>query len=326
MVWSDPKLQELARQFVPVAEEVHFLFPEDPASLRQRAGDPMHQLFRRFGESMPPGDWRREGTKQGIYLMGPDGEYLEGLATASGDPADLRRRCERALARWQSLRQERGYENKPVPQRGTVAPAAFDGAPMLLRVSLRDLAGAACDATPRWRPGAFDDGNWAEFTRWAWNQNWHAVATPSRLLPTGGDEAVADAAWFRGFCRAVFVDNVRGQAPPFADEHVRKAELRMQRQPARGGKVEVAYAGEVELDDGEHRIALRLHGSGSFARADGRCERLLLVALGERRGAYAANQRSAGPASSWIGFAARLHAPPPAATGAPKARAQDGGK
>ena len=40
-----------------------------------------------------------------------------------------------------------------------------------------------------------------------------------------------------------------------------------------------------------------------------RCERLLLVALGERRGAHPANQRGSGPASSWIGFAARLHVP-----------------
>lgn len=326
MVWSDPKLQELARQFVPVAEEVHYLFPEDPEGLRQRAGDPMHQLFRRFGESMPPEDWRRDGTKQGIYLMGPEGEYLEGLATASGDPADLRRRFERALARWQSLRQERGYRSAPVPQLGVLAPAEFDGAPLLLRVSLRDLAGASCDATPRWRPGAFDDGNWAEFTRWAWNQNWRAVATPSQLLPVGVGDAVADPAWFRRFSREVFVDNVRGQAPPFADEHVRKAELRMQRQPTRGGKAEVVYTGAVELDDGEHRIAVRLHGSGSFAVADGRCERLLLVALGERRGAYAANQRSAGPASSWIGFAVRLHAPVAPSKREPKAGAADGGK
>lgn len=326
MVWSDPKLQELARQFVPVAEEVHFLFPEDAASLQRRAADPLHQLFRRFGEAMPPGDWRREGTKQGIYLMGPDGEYLEGLATASGDPADLRRRFERALARWRTLRQERGYANAPVPQRGAVAPAAFDGAPLLLRVSVRDLAGATCDATPRWRPGAFDDGNWAEFTRWAWNQNWHAVATPSQLLPGGAAEAIADPAWFRRFCREVFVDNVRGQAPPFADEHVRKAELRMQRQPARGGAVEVVYSGAVELDDGEHRIAVRLHGRGAFALADGRCERLLLVALGERRGAYAANQRSAGPASSWIGFAVRASAAAAPPDGRPESGAKDGGK
>ena len=308
MVWSDPVLQDLARQFVPVAEEVHLLYPEDAASQQRVAGEPMHQLFRRFGDAMPPGDWRREGTKQGIYLMGPDGEYLEGLATASGDPTDLRRRFERALARWQTLRKERKYANKPVPQTGVAMPAGFEDAPLLLRVSVRDLASAACDTTPRWRPGAFDDGNWAEFTRWAWNQSWHGVAAPQQLLPAGAAAATADTAWFRRLCREVFVDTVRGQAPPFADEHVRKAELRMQRQPVRNGKLTVEYEGEVELDDGAHRLRLRLRGRGAFAAADGRCEDLLLVALGERRGAHAANQRAAGPESGWIGFAVRRHA------------------
>jgi hypothetical protein len=320
VVWSDQTLQELARQFVPVAEEVHFLYPEDPAGMQRVAGDPMHQLFRRYGESMPPADWRAVGTKQGIYLMGPEGEYLEGLATASGDPADLRRRFERALARWQTLRKERGYANKPVPQAGTVVPAAFDAAPLLLRVSIRDLAGADCDTTPRWRPGAFDDGNWAEFTRWAWNQNWHAVQTPAVLAPKSAAEEVAEPAWFRRFCCEVFVDNVRGQAPAFADEHVRKAELRMRRGATRQGLVEVAYTGEVELDDGEHRMALRLHGSGAFAAVDGRCERLLLVALGERRGTYAANQRSAGASPSWLGFAVRMQAPAGGRGGKPQAK------
>jgi hypothetical protein len=309
VVWSDPKLQELARQFVPVAEEVHFLFPEDAASLQRVADQPAHQLFRRFGEAMPAADWRRVGTKQGIYLMGPDGEYLEGLSTASGDPADMRRRFERALARWQTVRKERGYAERPVPQAGRAAPAAFAGAPLLLRISVRDLAGDACEATPRWRPGAFDDGNWAEFTRWAWNQNWHGVNEPARLLPPDANEVEVDAPWFRRFCREVFIDNVRGQAPPFADEHVRKAVLRMRRRAPRNGKVEVVYSGEVELDDGAHGMSLRLHGSGVFALAEGRCERLLLVALGERRGAHPANQRGSGPAASWIGFAARLHAP-----------------
>ena len=97
MVWSDPKLQELARQFVPVAEEVHFLFPEDAASLQRRAADPLHQLFRRFGEAMPPGDWRREGTKQGIYLMGPDGRFVKHM-TYTTDPAKLAEELKEGLA------------------------------------------------------------------------------------------------------------------------------------------------------------------------------------------------------------------------------------
>lgn len=287
---------------------MHFLYPEDAASLSRVADDPAHRLFRRFGEAMPKVDWNHPGTKQGIYLIGPDGEYLEGRGPFDGAADDLAARMERALERWRDLRGRRKYANKPVPQDGVVVPSGFERFPLLLRSTVRDLAAAECATTPRWRAGAFRDGFWPEFTQWAWNQGWYGVEDAAVLLPPGEAAVEVDAAWLRRVCREVFVDTVRGQAPAWRDEHVRAARLQMRRSKGKARPIVVEYDGAIELDDGEHGMTLRLHGRGEFDAGTRQCLELLLVATGERRGAHAANQRHGGPPAAPIGFVLRNHA------------------
>ena len=86
MVWSDARLAELSREFVTVADEVYMLYPEDEWNLARVKDTPQHKFFKRFGESMPLGHWRESGTRQGVYMIGPDGEYLEGRFAASSMP------------------------------------------------------------------------------------------------------------------------------------------------------------------------------------------------------------------------------------------------
>lgn len=291
---------------MPVAAEVYLLYPDDPAHRARLADDPAHRVFRRYGESMPAGDWNTDGTKQGIYLFGPDGEYLEGRWGGSTS-ADMLPRFERAIARWRELRAEKRYADKPVPARGQVVPPEHVGAEMLLRVSLRDLPTGSPDGVVRWRAGGFDDANWSSFTQWAWNQDWFAVSAPRQLAPSGSGEQEVDAALTRRLFAEAFVDRVRGQAPAWSVEQVRSASLRMRRVRGQGKGIAVEYVGEAELGDEARGVRVRCFGRGEFDAAGGRCAAFELVGVGLRHGAYTSNQRAQTPEPTPIGFSLRLH-------------------
>lgn len=311
MVWSDQRIQKLAENFVPVADEVYMLYPEDPYNLERVKDEPAHQLFKRFGESMPKGDWNHPGTKQGIYLMGPDGEYLEGRFAAGSDPKDIAQRIERALERWEKLRKDKKYANKSVPAVGEQLPPDVAGKPMVLRVSLRDLKSLdKPSATPRWRSGTFDDGAWAGFMQWAWNQNWIAFDEPQRWIPRGDDEHKLPDELVRKLCREVLVDNVRGQAPPWDDEQVEHAELRVRR-VGRGTPWVLAYSGEARMQHGERGYEASLLGEAEWDPARKEFVRFELVALGMRRGAAQFNQRENDKGPKPMGVALRLYRPAP---------------
>ena len=138
LVWSDPEIKRLSKEFVTVADEVYYLYPENPQHLARAASREDHLFFKRFGDSMPKGDWNHPGTKQGIYMMGPNAEYLEGRFAASSDPADIRARLSRALSRWEALRSEKSYANKAIPARPWSPPPGVEGE-LVLRVNIRDL-------------------------------------------------------------------------------------------------------------------------------------------------------------------------------------------
>jgi hypothetical protein len=305
MVWSDQRILELSREFVPVAAEAYLLYPENPEHLARVADDPAHRFFRAYGEAMPAGDWHHPGSKQGVYLIGPNGEYLEGRFAASEGP-DVRARMERGLERWRELRKQRKYAAKPVPARAAAAPPEFADAPALLRVSLRDLAGDGPRTTPRWRPGAFDDANWIAFTQWAWNQDWRRLDDVQALLPAGERDEEVDGDFVRRLCREVFVDRVRGQAPAWEAAHVRGASMRMRRVKGAGRGVHVEYVGDADLGDGERGMRVRWFGRAVFDEGGRKLASFELAATGLRRGAYSANQRAAAPGPSPIGFALRL--------------------
>ena len=84
--------------------------------------DPAHLFFKEFGEALPPDDWNHPGTKQGVYMIGPNAEALEGGGAISGDAAQVVERLERALGRWKELRREKKYANRPVPRVATAPP------------------------------------------------------------------------------------------------------------------------------------------------------------------------------------------------------------
>ena len=45
MVWSDPEIAKLSREFVTVADEAYKLYPEGAGHLKIVQGTPAHQFF-----------------------------------------------------------------------------------------------------------------------------------------------------------------------------------------------------------------------------------------------------------------------------------------
>ena len=310
-------MQKLAEQFVVVADEVYLLYPEDAGNLARVADNAEHRLFKRYGESMPAGAWNHPGTKQGIYMMGPDGEYLEGKAAANGEPRDIEARLRRALQSWETLRKQKKYATRPVPAVPEAAPPEVAGKALILRASLRDLPrgeGAAAKAPSRWRRELGDSLGWRGFVEWAWNQNWIGFDDPRAFVTAAAEpEPVADDV-VRRLCREILVDNVRGQQPAWEDAHVRSATLTMRR--VKADKVwRIEYLGEARMQDGDRGFAARLRGEAEWDPQQKKFVRFELIALGDRRGAGTFNQRRDDPGPAPMGIALRLFAPLPKVAG-----------
>lgn len=313
MVWSDKKIKELSREFVTVADEVYLLYPEDPGNLARVAQRPEHLFFKKFGEAMPAGDWNHPGTKQGIYMIGPDGEYLEGRFAAGSEPEDIRERLQRALERWRTLRREKGYKNRPVPAVPSTLPPGFGDADWVLRVNSRDLPRGATKADAvRFDPKVHGrDGSFLGFLAWAWNENWVAVDAPAAFVPQGRKAEPVNDAVLRDLLRRALIDNVRGQAGDWPAAAIVKAALQVREEGVAKGVSTLVYEGEFELVDGARSFAGKLYGRGLYRRAGKQFERFELLALGVRRGAHPANQREQDLGPAPLGIAMTLYQPEP---------------
>ncbi|MEZ6016550.1 MAG: hypothetical protein R3F49_15645 [Planctomycetota bacterium] len=281
---------------------------------------------------MPAGEWNTKGTKQGIYMFGPDGEYLEGAHAASGSAAKLAERLARALERWESVRTTKGYANLPVPPAAAVAPPELDALArgehgLILRVSLRDLPRGGRDDSGRRFSAADRAGKpWLAFTEWAWNQNWLGVRDARGLLPRAdlasqpedkaldGAATAVDAGIVDQLFRTALVDNVRGQNGVWRAEDVHDAtltvrEVARREDPEHGPVRDLEYEGHGRMDDGNKRFAPTLYGRATWSERDTRFVAFQLVATGERAGAGPFNQRGNDKGPAPMGIALELFAP-----------------
>lgn len=305
---------------MPVAEEVHFIYPESEWALSRLEDDPGHLLFKRYGEAMPPEEWNEGGTKQGIYMMGPNGEYLEGLHAASGSADRMVRRLERALERWEALAESADYPNKPVPPGEAVAPPEVEAAPLALRISMRDLPrDKNAKAGRRFSEADLRGRHWMDFTKWAWNQNWLTLDDPAALVPRAQEGAAPDerelpvpAKVVERICRHALIDNVRGQNPAWSRDALEEAELSMVILAEADDLVTIEYRGHARLVSEQQRYEPQLFGRAVWHRGEGRFESFSLVAIGERAGAARFNQRSNDQGPAPMGIVLDLFPPRPA--------------
>lgn len=304
MVWSHPEVIKLSKEFVTVADEVYWLYPENPQHLERVKDDPAHLFFKKFGEQVPPPEWNLQGTKQGIYFMGPDAEYLE-AKFASSNAADILARMRRALERWERLRKEKDYANEPVPSIAYGPPASLVGnRKFVLQVNLRDLPRGVGDRSgARYEEVGRANESWLDFGRWAWNQNWISFDDP-RVFVTSSDSEVAVASNVIGrIAMEVLVDNVRGQAPTWRAEHVKEASLTMRRFAVSGDRWSIEYRGGANMDAGAQGYSCTIYGQGVWNEKDGKFESFDLVAIGDRRGAWRFNNRERDPGPAPMGVA-----------------------
>ncbi len=289
-----------------VAEEVHFIYPEGAGNLARAKGRPAHEFFKSFGEAMPDADWNDPGTKQGVYMIGPNAEYLEGGGAISGDAERVRTRMRAALKRWDTLRKEKKYANEKVPAVTNVAVPEIAGKPLVLRVFVRDLPRGESDKSGRRFTKADLRGMWLDFTKWAWNINWLGLDDPSALVPKGKGEEAVESAVFRRICREALVDNVRGQNPHWRDEHVTLAALTMKRLPDDDGNWIIEYRGKAAMVSPRQKFGPTLYGRGSWDPIAKTFVGLDIVAVGAREGSATFNQRGTDTGPSPMGVALTL--------------------
>jgi hypothetical protein len=289
---------------VPVADEVGQL---------QRSQGPEGELFRRIAEQGHyAGRTQPTNTRQGIYALTADGDFLASVNTRRGE--EVLAMLERALAAWNALAREEpdavdAAEVAPERRFRSLYPA--DG--LVLEVHSRDLPRE--DAPRDWRAGASNRDR-------AWFRRAEVRSMlPGELVP-GAQRAWPDALAHR-LARLHLVDNVRGQVRSFAADDVERAELETRVREVRGDRVEVELLGAVRLRaegrwsvDGyrdmqspaarERGLELTLLGRATYGGEPGRFIAFELVAAGERWGGTQYNARGDDLEPTPIGFVLQL--------------------
>lgn len=255
-------------------------------------------------------------TRQGIYCAAPSGVLLASIN--SNDPRRVASMLEKALAKWDGL--DAGARRLPdlaedTTTGGTDFVLAQPAGSVVLSVISRDL-------TPE--PSGDDWRTTAYNVDFAWLRP-HEVA---EFVPDPTVGATKDVATklVRRFAALHFVDTVRGQSPPFEDSHVELARLRATTVAIDGSRLTIEFSGSTRCaEQGKWSVAnfkdgrkptdqargveLRLLGTATFDREDGRFVEFHLIGLGTRFGATQFNERSKELGESAIGFAVNL-APP----------------
>jgi hypothetical protein len=261
------------------------------------------KFFQEFGKKVPPDQWFLAGTKQGVYSMSADGDYLGAHPGRHGKEQTIALLTQ-SLERWEKIVKEKGLQPQPIPRRagrlwereGVTVRAggtAGAGAALILQVNSRDL--------PR------SDGKFAgpgEY-RNAWNQNWLDF-TPQDVagfLPKNGARTEVPAALFRRLARESLIDNVRGQTGAWPETAIRKAALWTEPVSTQGDATTIRLDGEFRAEDPDRSYDGKLRGKAVY---DGRKKTFTffeLVAVGVRTGGTGhANFRTVGEGDSGLGI------------------------
>ena len=299
-VWSDEDVQQAARAFVPVADEVSRL---------QRDQEPDCKFFQGFCElGHYGGKTKPSNTRQGIYAVTPSGRFLASCNTR--EPDVVLAMLAKARKAWDAM--------PPAQRRATDAaldPSAIrrfeqlrptDG--LVLRVYSRDLPRQK--VTAGWRGQAWNQDH-------AWFRRDEALA----MVPeaeVGAERPFPDDALLR-LARVHLVDNVRGQTMAHGPQHVVERRLTARTVAVDGDLQSILLDGAVRIErvgtwatrgygpDSAQRLGFdaRLLGAAKFDRKAQRFVEWKLLAVGMRHGATEFNGRQDdfGPAPMGVAFA-----------------------
>jgi hypothetical protein len=290
-VWTDPEVKELAAKFIPAADEVGRL---------QSGGDAECQLFRKIAEQGHyAGRTRPSRTRQGTYATTADGTFL--ASWNKNDPRIVARKLREALKNWDRLkakgRKFLGEDPLEIAQLNR-ADRFFPEGGLVLKVNTRDL--------PRDPP---QQGRWAD----AWNQDFvwftkdEAEQFLARKIGPGRTRKVPRALVER-LARFHFLDNVRGQTPPYpacaiedatltsrvtaVDCDVVSLRLKGRTKAVQKGDWSIRCFEDMNRPSGQERgLEMKLLGRARFDRKQGRFVGLEVVAVGTRWGGTQYNCR-----------------------------------
>ena len=310
--FADPEVIKLASEaFLPLAENC------SPLQTQQDATGEFFRLVAEQGHYA--GRVRPSATRQGQYAFTPDGKLLSSINTRDADK--MLGMMREALDRWQTLHaggngsvvESGAYERDPR------YPDFYPTDGLVLKQTLRDLPRPADHPIPQVRSEAINFD-------YAWFTN---EELPLFLPPVLQVGQRVDLPWpiVRRLARFHLLDSVRGETPPWREEHIRHARMSVEVTAVEGPHVHLRLQGSV-LNQQEGTWAVRpfrqhwegltrgldcqLFGELVYNTSSGRFERFDLVALGDRWGGTEHNNRQEDQLPAPLGIAFEIAGAAPA--------------
>lgn len=293
-VWSDPRVIELASEFIATTDEVGRL---------QSGEDPESLFFQEMANQGHAGG-RPGSSRQGIYVCAPSGRFLASVNHNS--PDRVLRTMRAGLVAWQRLpADERRLVKESViePRHRWENSYPEDG--LVVNVFSRDLP-EQCEPN---QPCASE-----------WNQDflWFSRDEARGWLgrnPQPGDEHAVPDRLVARVARFHLVDNVKGETPQFSLPGVAESRITTHVVDRSGSIVKLKIEGTTQGSAGEgwwqsaNGVVTRLLGRAEFDLRQVAFTEFEIVALGRRWGYTRFNGRRRDPRTGPLGFVFRLSAP-----------------
>ncbi|HEU5314753.1 MAG TPA: hypothetical protein VFX49_01490 [Chloroflexota bacterium] len=321
--FADPEVIKLASsQFLPLAEN---------CSPLQTQKDAKGEFFRLVAEQGHyAGRTVPSATRQGQYAFTADGTLLSSINTRDADK--MLGMMRQALERWHELRAETAASRVEAGayERDPRYPDFYPADGLVLKQSLRDLPRPEGHASPQVRPEAINF-DYAWFTK-----DEARDFLPERL--EAGATRELPRRIVRRLARWHLLDSVRGETPPWRDEHVKSAHLSTEVTAVDGDKIHLLLTGAVRNEqEGSWAIRpfrekiegmsrgydCRLRGELTYDTATERFARFDLAAAGDRWGGTEHNNRQEDLPSSPMGIVFQLASDAPADRTPPHANLWD---
>ncbi len=297
VVWSDPRVQKLAREFVCCTEEVDILFPRNEWLINHLKDDPAVHLFRDiYGKQAPRKHWdpNPQKTKQGVYAMMPDGTYLSGRFVGAR-PDQVVELMNEALTEWKKIVRERNLRPKAVPQKealSTWKKQQNEKLGLHIELHYRDLPRKRTKKTNHGKKvGGHVNTTWLEL-----NPN-----EAKSLIPSGSEwqdvpKNVRDKLFTHGL-----KDIVYGQSPNWKPQDIQSGNIKVRRGKTTRAGVIIEFLGEFDIKDHNHQFKGKLVGKMLFSQKLKRITNMEVIAIGDRSGGTTYNFRNGDEATAPLG-------------------------
>jgi hypothetical protein len=280
----------VSQQFLPLAEN---------CSPLQTQQDAKGEFFRLVAEQGHYGGRTvPSATRQGQYAFTPDGTLLASINTRDADR--MLGMLQQALERWRTLGGARSDAAAPAESyaRDPRYPDFYPADGLVLKQTLRDLPRPQGHPSPQTRPEAIN-----------FDYAWFTANEVPDLLPEQPEVGSARTVpWrlVRRLARFHLLDSVRGETPPWRDEHVQAASMRTTVVAVDGALLRLRLDGAVmnsqrgtwairpfqeKLDGMVRGYHCRLRGELAYDTQAGRFAQFDVVAVGDRWGGTEHNNR-----------------------------------